>query len=316
MGRNSWSGGLSRCLAGFAMVFALLVQADLASAESSDPIQADPPQVAPTGAARAGRAQPAVPTALDLQHAVILSGDVPLDDFPTLQQTADAIWAHLTHRVGIASHHPPPVIHFRPFDKAMQSDDWTTWQMDWTRTHPVIWRDWTALKAKGTSKDIPLDGEVSQGWIDDHIAEIFPFPKTFLAFHYDGTNRIQINPERTFLASVQLDPYGIRRDFDGRGYYSLAHEMLHYALELRGVVPTKLHHCLMVFQPADDDGVAMMEEVADYLVDSGTMASIARHRGLQSERAFSPCAALTDAERGAVDGFYAQLQAATPNDFA
>jgi hypothetical protein len=248
--------------------------------------------------------------ASDSQDRVILTGDVPLDDFPEIQRAADAIWAYLAERLEIGGDHSPPVVHFHPFDKAVQSDEWTSWQKYWTRTHPVIWRDWTALREKGASQDVPKNAAVSQAWIDANIDEIFPFPKTFLAFHYDGTNRIQINPARTFLASVQIDPYGVRRDFDGRGYYSLAHEMVHYALELRGVVPTKLHHCLMVFEPSGDDAAAIMEQVADFLVDTGTIAGIARYRGLQSERGFNPCAALNDAERHAVERFHAKLEEA------
>jgi hypothetical protein len=151
----------------------------------------------------------AKPTPVAVAGRVDLSGDVPYDDFPNIQGSADGIWEHLQDRLRITRGYPAPRVHFLAFDQKAQSNDWTAWQKAWTRTHPAIWRDWTALRKKGSPQ------QISQAWIDTNIDEIFPFPKTFLAFHYDGTNRIQINPARTFRLSVQLDPYGIRRDFDG-----------------------------------------------------------------------------------------------------
>lgn len=236
-----------------------------------------------------------------LAGRVALSGDVPLDDFPDIQSKTDAIWSHLEQRLTLIGAHRAPAIHFSPFDQGSQSAAWTAWQKSWTRSHPVIWSDWTALRSKGERI------EISRQWIEENIDEIFPFPKTFLAFHYDGTNRIQINPKRTFLASVQLDPYGVRHDLDGSGYYTEAHEMLHYALELKGVVPTKLHHCLMLYRPAEGDSRALMEQVTDYVVEQKMLAASARYRGLAAERAFAPCAKLTADELAEVDRFYSLL---------
>lgn len=242
-------------------------------------------------------AEPTTP----LSGPVALSGDVPLDYFPDIQSKSDTIWSHLEKRLSLRGDQPAPVVHFSLFDRGTQSPAWTAWQKSWTRSHPVIWSDWTALRSQGERI------EISRQWIDENIDEIFPFPKTFLAFHYDGTNRIQINPKRTFLASVQLDPYGIRQDLDGRGYYTEAHEMLHYALELKGVVPTKLHHCLMLYRPPEGDTPAILEQIMDFLVQEKMLAASARYRGLSSERSFAPCAKLTADELAEVDQFHAVL---------
>ena len=234
------------------------------------------------------------------QHVKLL-GDVPLVGFPDIEDQSNKIWAFLTHRLDLPADDAAPVIYFDPFDRDVQSADWTAWQKAWTRTHPTIWRDWTALRLAGST------AEISQQWIDSNIDEIFPFPNNFLAFHYDGTNRIQINPNRTFRASIQYDPYGVRRNLDGYGYYSASHEMLHYALELKGVVPTKLHHCLFLHAGETPGTPGLMEEIADFLVDEGIVASISRHRGLRSEHLLAPCERLTADEVRQVERFRAQL---------
>jgi len=246
-------------------------------------------------------AEPLVARGIDHIQHVALGGDVPIDEFPDIQQRSDEIWSFLTRHLDLPSQHPAPIIYFHPFDKEAQSTEWTTWQKAWTLTHPVIWRDWTALRSHKSTT------EISQQWIESNIDEIFPFPTNFLAFHYDGTNRIQINPNRTFRASVQLDPYGIRRNLDGYGYYSTAHEMLHYALEVKGIVPTKLHHCLTMYAPEDQDTPGLMEQLTDYLVDTGTIAPISRYRGLSTERALAPCKGLSADELEQVARFREQL---------
>lgn len=253
------------------------------------------------GVASKGPRQGTESFAADDYGHVGLRGEVPIEDYPDIQRKADAIWYHLVHRFRILDYVPMPEIRFHPFNREMQSGDWTAWQKTWTRTHPVIWRDWTALRERGSTV------EISQDWIDRNIDEIFPFPASFLAFHYDGTNRIQINPDRTFRASIQRDPYGERRDMDGRGYYSMAHEMLHYALEVAGVVPTKLHHCLMLFGGVDQDGPGIMEQVADYLVEDRIIAPSSRLLGLRAERTLAPCRRLAADELRRVAEVHARL---------
>ncbi len=240
-------------------------------------------------------AGPSESNGIDQLPHVTLRGDVPVDDIPDIQQRSNEIWSYLARHLDLQGHARLPIIHFDPFDRNVQSPDWTAWQKEWTRTHPVIWRDWTALRstnvhaASGIPENVsrwpherfphpaPLpEGdkerathdfhahtrtEISDQWIESNIDEIFPFPGNFLAFHYDGTNRIQINPNRTFRSSIQIDPYGVRRDLDGYGYYSVGHEMLHYALEIKGIVPTKLHHCLMLYAFEDHDTPGLMEQL-------------------------------------------------------
>ncbi|MGA7979937.1 MAG: hypothetical protein WCA32_06880 [Chromatiaceae bacterium] len=228
-------------------------------------------------------------------ESVSLTGDVPLRDFPNIQEKADEIWSYLVRKLRLGSDVAAPYIYFHSFDKRTQSRQWTTWQKEWTRLHPQIWRDWTKLTRKGTRV------EITKEWIDSNIDEIFPFPVSFLAFHYDGTNRIQINPSRTFGASVQNDPYGLRRDLNGQGYYSLSHEMLHYALEAKGIGPTRLHHCLFIHTAAGDDSKPVMEDLADHLLDKRVISITAKLMGLRSERYFDPCRSLTEAEMSRVE---------------
>jgi hypothetical protein len=158
--------------------------------------------------------------------------------------------------------------------------------------------------------------DVSPEWINSHIDSVFPFPRNFVAFHYDGTNRIQIDPRRAFIDSMQVFIDGERRGRSGQGFYSLGHEMLHYALELRGVEQKKLHHCLMLYTERRGDTTsalmpapmpALMEEVADHLVEEQIIAPIARLRGLMTEHSLRPCNRLTDEELAQVADFRARL---------
>jgi len=236
------------------------------------------------------------------RSVVSLNGDVPLRYAPDIQEKADAIWSYLVRKVRLAPGTASPYIYFHRFDKATQSRKWTAWQTEWTRLHPGIWRDWTKLTRKGT------EVEITDEWIRANIQVIFPFPSTFLAFHYDGTNRIQINPSRTFGASVQNDPYGVMRDLSGQGYYSMGHEMLHYALEAKGIGPTRLHHCLFIHAVPGDAAKPIMEEVADYLVDQKMVSVTAKLTGLRSERYFDPCHSLTRAELSRVEMLAGELQ--------
>ncbi len=238
--------------------------------------------------------------------SVLLGGDIPAPDTHPIQSTADAIWSYIATRFGLTPSLAPPQIYFQGFDRAMQSPEWTAWQKQWTRLHPDIWRDWIRLTAGGA------ETEVTDEWIGAHIDQVFPFPSTFLAFHYDGTNRIQMNPERTFGPDNYLDPAGIRRNLAAYGYYTMAHEMLHYALEARGIVPTRLHHCLYLrVRPGSNDR-PIVEELADHLVERGFIPAYVRQMGLRNERYFNPCAALSPSDIKQVEGMLEDLRRATP----
>jgi len=234
--------------------------------------------------------------------SVSLSGEVPDLDLPPVQPTADAIWTHIAHSFRLDPGVPPPEIYFQSFDQAVQTPEWTEWQKQWTRIHPDIWRDWVRLTRDGSQT------EITDEWIGSHIEEVFPFPKTFLAFHYDGTNRIQMNPARTFGPWTQVDPSGVRRDLSGHGYYTMGHEMLHYALAARSVLPTRLHHCIFIHVPDDSDEKPLIEELADHLVDQGVTAAIVRHVGLRNERYFDPCGSVSGSEISQVEAFLQELR--------
>lgn len=251
-------------------------------------------------AASAAADESDAPAGIRDTQSVTLQGDVPFDEIPGIQERSNRIWVFLADRFDLPSSVAPPVIYFYPFKKEIQSAEWTAWQKAWTRTHPTIWRDWTALRSPRSKV------KISRQWIDSNIDQIFPFPGSFLAFHYDGTNRIQINPNRTFRQSLRMDTSGVRRDLDGFGYYTVGHEMLHYALEAKGVVPTKLHHCL-ILHAGDDEAPSLMEQLADFLVDDGIMAPFSRHRGLMSERLLAPCKRLKNAELRQVERFHDRL---------
>jgi hypothetical protein len=252
-----------------------------------------------------------------LDH-VALRGQVPTEEYPAVQSKSDRIWSYLVERFALSARAPTPTVQFQPFDLARQSPGWSAWQKDWIRTHPAIWRDWSAVQparlTTAISPEVPPD--VSPEWINSHIDSVFPFPRNFVAFHYDGTNRIQIDPRRAFIDSMQVFIDGERRGRSGQGFYSLGHEMLHYALELRGVEQKKLHHCLMLYTERKGDTTsaltpalmpALMEEVADHLVEEQIIAPIARLRGLRTEHSLRPCNRLTDEELAQVADFRARL---------
>jgi len=238
---------------------------------------------------------------------VALRGQVPVDDYPAIQSKSDLIWAYLADRFVLADLTAAPTVQFEPFDPAGQSPAWSAWQKDWIKTHPEIWHDWSAMQPARSGTNVSVE------WIDSHIDSVFPFPKHFLAFHYDGSNRIQIDPNRTFIESMQIFLDGERRGRSGQGFYSLGHEMLHYALELRGVEPKRLHHCLMLYTLGDDDTPALMQEVADHLVEHQIIAPIARLRGLRTEHSLRPCARLSDDELALVADFRKRLSVSAPS---
>ncbi len=260
----------------------------------------------PTAAA-ANEPSPSIESESRAGVQVTLRGQVPVNDYPAIQAKSDLIWVFLTNRFSLESLTPAPTVQFEPFDLAGQSRAWSAWQKDWIRTHPAIWHDWSAMQPAQSGTDVSME------WIDSHIDSVFPFPKHFLAFHYDDSNRIQIDPQRTFIEPMQVFLDGERRGRSGQGFYSLGHEMLHYALELRAVDPKRLHHCLMLYTHGDDDAPALMQELADHLVEHEIIAPIARLRGLRTEHSLRPCARLTDDELALVAGFRKRLAAGAPS---
>lgn len=202
-----------------------------------------------------------------LAHAACaqtIAGDFPHYAFPRARAELADIWTFVRALGAAPEGAPPPLLYFSRFDPLAQAADWTAWQRQWTTKHPEIYED--ARKA-GVTGD-------------------FPFPASFRAYHYDGTERIQLDPKTTFLAFYQNGPDGLPRDFVGLGYYVAGHEMLHYVLELAGV-PGKRHHCLFVTPRGQ--GPSYMEALADFLIARGYSSFAVKRYGLGQELALDPC---------------------------
>ena len=179
----------------------------------------------------------------------------------------------------------PPVLHLEPFERAKQSSAFTAWQNDWMIHHASVWLEWT--KIPNMNKQ-----DISEDWIRAHIGTIYPFPPAFRGFHYYGTNHLHVNPNTTYLAYLQSDPYGNKTDYTGYGYYVSGHEMTHYALAQRGI-PDKLHHCIFVSGPS-----SLMLRLANFLEKKSLVAApMLEFLGLQQEISMAPCAQLTAEER-------------------
>ncbi len=214
---------------------------------------------------------------------VRIFGNTPMREFPTLDSDAQKVWNFWDQRLSLPSGLTPPEIYFYSFQRHIQTNEFTQWQSHWLLGNTDIWSDWADLKNKNGQSM-----EITREWIVKNVSSIFPFPKTFLAFHYDRTNRIQMNPERTMLSTYQNDPYGIKRDFLGAGYYSMGHEMLHYALQEKVSIPTKLHHCLFV-TPHPETGRMLIDDMAQFLVDEKLSATSMIKMGPSSETKMDPC---------------------------
>src|SRR5690606_26590473 len=107
-----------------------------------------------------------------------------LPGFYGVDDRLQAIWEEVKRLTGLSGGHPAPRVHLQTFELERLDPDFRKWQKEWTRSNYNIWKDWFGAR----------DIEITQEWINTNIDSIYPFPKTFLAFHYDGTNVIQINP--------------------------------------------------------------------------------------------------------------------------
>ena len=224
------------------------------------------------------------------QGAVLLSGHAPTFELPGLQQKLDRVWefeakTYLTGSRGVANVSPPE-IGFYEFVRDEEAEDWRLWQRNWILTNLEVWKNWTEFHGFDS-------GQVNESWVAQHVDEIFPFPAVFLAFHYDGTNRIQISPARTFLRFYQNGPNGLKSDTTGYGYYAAAHEFMHYVLERNGI-PGRLHHCMFVLE---NRGTTRMEEITKFLIASKIAAPIIERFAYIPEVAMDPCGSLNESDR-------------------
>jgi hypothetical protein len=227
-----------------------------------------------------------ISTALsDAGPGLVVRGNAPFFEYQGLQEKLERIWHYERQkylRPGAAD--ADPEIHFYPFAREKESPEWVAWQNSWIRENPSIWKEWVFIRGD------QAPAEITREWVDEHIASLFPFPKIFLAFHYDGTNKIQMDPERTFLAFYVNGPNGMKADHAGMGYYSAAHELLHYTLERRGVLPTRIHHCLFI---AERPGKRTpIQDAVQFLIEQGIASDFAMAMGANREKDLDPCQAL------------------------
>ena len=217
----------------------------------------------------------------DVFAVVIRPKGVLNHKFPRLVEQSRLVWSFVRDRLDLKEETAAPRIYFYPFEKEKQSVEFSGWQREWLLKNHSVWQDWVLIKNKQHI-------EITDEWIQQNIDQFFPFPKTFLAFHYDNTSYIQMNPKRTMLSSYQNDPYGVPRDFLGVGFYIMGHEMFHYGLQEKRILPGRIHHCLFVKPTASTDK-SLMEELADFLIEHGLSSSSLRFFGPESEKKFDPC---------------------------
>ncbi|MDE0118474.1 MAG: hypothetical protein OXM55_00505 [Bdellovibrionales bacterium] len=202
--------------------------------------------------------------------SVTLRGDVPFFEFPHLQEQSNSIWAFIKRTVNLPPEVPSPVIYFFPFEKQKQDQQLTAWQRQWIENNPLIWTEYIRHEKNSPSTITPE-------WIAN-----------FLAYHYDNTNYIQINPKRTFLSYYQNDPYGVKRDYVGLGFYIMGHEMLHYAFQEKKIFPAENHHCLFTL-PLLPDQQNVLGALSRFLIENEISSSSIELLGLKKDQDFQPC---------------------------
>jgi hypothetical protein len=127
------------------------------------------------------------------------------------QDEVEEIWKLVCNLTHTSLTFPPPRIYFETFNPSRMDTTWLAWQKEWMK------------KAK-------LDA--------------YPRGDTYEGFFYTGTSVIQIDPN--FFIKNDKDHLDPRTKEDARreGKRIIAHEMLHYIFEQKGV-PPYLHHCIM-----------------------------------------------------------------------
>lgn len=213
---------------------------------------------------------------------IVLRGSIEETQYPELELTIGKIWDFIIKKTNLLSFHQDfsaPMIYFSPFIFSKEEPHWLQEQRNWIKNHPEIWDDY--LKAHPDNQSPAEPGN--------------PFPVQFAGFQYYETNLIQVNPEIVFLPYIQNSPQGIPQDLVRFGYYSVGHELYHYALNLIGV-PVKLHHCIFVSERnlTQQD---FSSELADYLIEENISSFFVKKRGSQTERILDPCSYLNETEK-------------------
>ncbi|MFA6030530.1 MAG: hypothetical protein WC969_11805 [Elusimicrobiota bacterium] len=236
-----------------ALSAALLLALFVASARAEDAV----PEVGPAGPLpeAAFRVRALALPALEGMFAASLAGapavEGELPELVTLERVA-TVWSFVRELSGLPAGTPAPTVRFESFDPALMSDAQKRFIEEWGKGHP----------------EVPL-----------------PFPKNMQAYYFEGKATAQVSPA-VFLRYYREDPStGRRYDPAGFGYYSVGHELLHYAFETKGV-PLARHHCLFI--TGDEDSLA--DRLAAKLSDAGLSSFIfLRRDGLNVERMTGAC---------------------------
>lgn len=221
-------------------------------------------------------------------NPTVIKGYMEGYNYPDLEDKISRTWAFVKRQFKLAESATAPVIYFSPFVFSKEDPEWLKKQRSWIGTHPEIWNDWNAIS---NGKAPAEEGN--------------PFPDWFSAFQYYDTNLIQVNPFASFFPYYKYDNFGIATDVAGLGYYSVGHELHHYALNLKNI-PVKLHHCIFVLQKDKKDH--LMNQLADFLVNNQISSSLAFLRGSAVEEQLKPCEQLSPAEQKAAEDYLKLLQ--------
>lgn len=226
------------------------------------------------------KALPAQPIS---DRPLILIGSLKGYYYPGLEDKISLTWNFIKARTGLDQQNiqvKAPVINFEPFVFSKETPSWVQFQKQWIKDHSEIWDDWNKLS----------DGAQPE-------EEGNPFPKNFTAFEYYGTSHIQVNPEFSFFPYYKYDNQGLEQDLVGLGYYSVGHELYHYALSLMNV-PIKLHHCIFVQDNTKTDN-NLVSDLSEFLIDHQISSFLAKAQGSDAEILINPCKDLSSEEHSA-----------------
>lgn len=230
----------------------------------------------------------------------IVNPEVLHQDFIDLQPNLNKIWLYIRdHLISPTPITPPPYIYFASFSEDSQDPSWNEWQRIWIESSPTIWKDWFCDNSWSALERKECEIRITPLWIGRLIEEkVFPFSSHSTSFHYQGTNRIQINDRLTFYARFERGPDGVRKDLIGAGYYAAAREMLNYYLEQRGIKSPHLRRCLFVSDRLS--APPLMSQVTDYLTEAFATAQV-RQWNYLPEVSLSPCSRLSEEELAALE---------------
>ncbi len=220
-------------------------------------------------------------------NPIVTKGYMEGYNYPGLEDKISRTWVYIKKQVQLAEPTAAPIIYFSPFIFSKEEPEWLKKQKSWIGTHPEIWTDWNAI---------------SNG--KPPVEEGNPFPDWFAGFQYYDTHLIQVNPFASFFPYYNYDNFGIPTDVAGLGYYSVGHELYHYALNLKNI-PVKFHHCIFVLQKDNKDH--LMNQLANFLINNQISSALAFLRGSQIEEQLKPCEQLTADEQKSAQDYLDQL---------